>query len=812
MTNNYDPHNDGFLYDEEVIEIPDDIFENIDPFADITPTPEFLDQSAIAGNNRDYTLVYPTFLVMLDNKPHMAKPDGKEMACIKARLAQECSSPVSVTVNQLADAVKQGKTISPAIIKPTLNDNGKLTHNAKGFVSQQLFCIDIDNANKDHQKLSPEDGYLTIADALKICKDNGIFVALIYETFSSQQDYQKFRVCVVLYDPVTSDEERSHIIQALIGLFGAAADKACTNADRIMHGSTDGCIKLIQPNFRTPKKTILGIWDKTHPVQDMPTHLFPLSIAPVSPVAPAPADSNWSRAYDFDVDRLLDCLDADVAETDWIAYTAAYKGAGGTIDGWEAWSRRSSKWRDSDRKRWAGIHGTNKGTLVNYAKQTPAGQSYMDSMRQAQAAAKQEFAAAHKAPAAPSAPAESKAEDAPKLVIRRASEFADFTPEFIWEPYLPKGEYTILFADSGVGKNIVCCGIAASISAGKPLPGETSREPGTVLFVSSEDDGAHIKSRVADCGGNTDNVYVADRKDTVGLELLGKDMPAIEKIAIEIKPQLIVIDPWQAFVGSSIDVNRINHVRPVMARIALLAEKCGCSIILISHVNKRAQGENANYAASGSAELVNASRSAFTVVYDNNPDYPEDRDSRILVHTKSNKSCLGQSIVFRTTDDKLTWGDFTEIDKSTLEYAAQRRISLYEALDQQHAKREDFSDVVRAIVQIRKSHTEPEVRVTYDDLGIAYQPMGDEIWKKRDKNQRKRIVQGLLNVLRKDHNIAISFLNTPIPKLYDKKSKGRGFAISYINTPVSDNTLPAASDTSEDDFINLDEFELITDE
>ena len=745
-----------------------------------------------------------TISVMIDSKPHAAKPDGKEIACIKARLAQECSAPVSVTVNQLADAIKQGKTISPAIIKPTINDSGKLTHNAKGFVSQQLFCIDIDNANKDHQKLSLKDGYLTVNDALRICKDNGIFVALIYNTFSSTLDYQKFRICVVLYDPVTNDEERSHIIQALIGLFGAAADKACTNADRIMHGSNGDCIRMIKPDCRTPKRTILEIWRKMSE-NDMPQHLLS---PPVPAPAPAPASTdNWSRAYDFDADRLLGCLDADAAETDWIAYTAAYKGAGGTIDGWEAWSRRSSKWRDSDRKRWAGIHGTSKGALINYAKQTAAGCAYMDSLRQAQSDAKQEFAAAHKAPAAPPAPAESKAEDAPKLVIRKASEFADFVPEFIWEPYLPKGEYTILFADSGVGKNIVCCGIAASISAGKPLPGETSREPGTVLFVSSEDDGAHIKSRVADCGGNTDNVYVADRMVTVGLELLGADMPELERIANDIKPQLIVIDPWQAFVGSSIDVNRINHVRPVMARIALLAEKCGCSIILISHVNKRAQGENANYAASGSAELVNASRSAFTIVYDNNPDYPEDRDSRILVHTKSNKSCLGQSIIFRTTDDRLTWGDFTEIDKSTLEYAAQRRISLYEALEQQHSKREDFSDVVRAIVQIRKSHTEPEVRVTYDDLGIAYQPMGDGIWKKRDKNQRKRIVQGLINILRKDHNIAISFLNVPIPKLYDKKSKGRGFAIRYIDPPT-DAPLPHLLDASE---INLDDFEPILD-
>ena len=43
-----------------------------------------------------------------------------------------------------------------------------------------------------------------------------------------------------------------------------------------------------------------------------------------------------SIGYDFDIDRLLGCLDAGAAYNDWIAYTAAYKGAGGTIDGWVA--------------------------------------------------------------------------------------------------------------------------------------------------------------------------------------------------------------------------------------------------------------------------------------------------------------------------------------------------------------------------------------------------------------------------------------------------------------------------------------------
>ena len=52
----------------------------------------------------------------------------------------------------------------------------------------------------------------------------------------------------------------------------------------------------------------------------------------------------------------------------------------------------------------------------------------------------------------------------------------------LWYPYLPLGEFTVLMADGGTGKGILCCGIAAAITRGKKLPGdENQRSPGTVL-------------------------------------------------------------------------------------------------------------------------------------------------------------------------------------------------------------------------------------------------------------------------------------------------------------------------------------------
>ena len=105
---------------------------------------------------------------------------------------------------------------------------------------------------------------------------------------------------------------------------------------------------------------------------------------------------------------------------------------------------------------------------------------------------------------------------------------------------------------------------------------------------------------------------------------------------------------------------------------------------------------------------------------------------------------------------------------------------MYEAENKQHSRSDDFSDVIRAIIQVRDAFTDPVLKVTYDDLATAYQPMGEAIWKNRTKIQRKQIIENLRFVLYKEHHLNIEFINTPFPKLYDKTSKGRGFSISRV--------------------------------
>ena len=47
----------------------------------------------------------------------------------------------------------------------------------------------------------------------------------------------------------------------------------------------------------------------------------------------------------------------------------------------------------------------------------------------------------------------------------------------------------------------------------------------------------------------------------------------------------------RAYMGEKTDMNRANEVRPMFRRLADVAERTGCAVILIGHLNKAAGGQ-----------------------------------------------------------------------------------------------------------------------------------------------------------------------------------------------------------------------------
>lgn len=351
---------------------------------------------------------------------------------------------------------------------------------------------------------------------------------------------------------------------------------------------------------------------------------------------------------------------------------------------------------------------------------------------------------------------------------KAASEFGEDNTTFLWYPYLPIGDYTVLMADGGTGKTILCCGIAADVSTGRPLPGDEFSGPGqNVLIISAEDSGEILKKRLAKSGADLDKVYILDRTDSIGMDF-SDGYSEFEATVKACKPALVIVDPWHGFLGDKIDMSRANAIRPVLQRLSSLAKTCDCAMILISHVNKRAQGENANHAATGSSDLINAARSAIRVIFDET-----DEDCRIMVPTKANYTAYGQSVKYRIVDGGVRWEGFCDVTRQTLELAARKRVTPLEVM-QRTEEREAVSDhLVKALEEAANGST--PTRITYDEFKDKY---GDFIF---GGGQPKRALDAIKDKMG-DNGY---YLKTGL-QVKRGNSKSNGFMIQRIDNTVAD--------------------------
>ena len=118
----------------------------------------------------------------------------------------------------------------------------------------------------------------------------------------------------------------------------------------------------------------------------------------------------------------------------------------------------------------------------------------------------------------------------------------------------------------------------------KPLP------PFQVIYQTAEDGlGDTVKPRLIEAAADLDRVLVIDEAKR---ELTLSD-ERIEKAIMQNGARLIILDPIQAYMGDKADMNKANEVRPIFRRLAEVAERTGCAVILIGHLNKAAGGQSA---------------------------------------------------------------------------------------------------------------------------------------------------------------------------------------------------------------------------
>ena len=234
----------------------------------------------------------------------------------------------------------------------------------------------------------------------------------------------------------------------------------------------------------------------------------------------------------------------------------------------------------------------------------------------------------------------------------RMSDVEQTEVAFLWKPYIPFGKLTILHGDAGNGKTYLAMQICAACTNKAELPHLESLEPFNVIYQTAEDGlGDTIKPRLIEAGADLEKVLVIDEGDDDPLTLADE---RIERAIRQNDARLLIIDPIQAFLGPNVDMNRANEVRPILRKIGDVAQRTGCAIVLIGHLNK-ATGQQSGYRGLGSIDFTAGVRSVLVI-----GKSKDDPNLRIMAHDKSSLAPAGTSLAFILGDEEgFRWvGDF----------------------------------------------------------------------------------------------------------------------------------------------------------
>ena len=158
----------------------------------------------------------------VDRTKYRAKPNPEQVRKIQCNLEKS----QEIEALELFNVICSGGSFRAAAIRGNSDS---------GFISQQIFAVDIDNA-KGKEPI-PESSRLTPEQAVEKARAAGLTANFIYPTFSDSLALRKFRILFLLDMPITDLELRHQVADYVTNIFGAAADSKCRNPARLFFGT-----------------------------------------------------------------------------------------------------------------------------------------------------------------------------------------------------------------------------------------------------------------------------------------------------------------------------------------------------------------------------------------------------------------------------------------------------------------------------------------------------------------------------------------------------------------------------------------------
>ena len=242
----------------------------------------------------------------------------------------------------------------------------------------------------------------------------------------------------------------------------------------------------------------------------------------------------------------------------------------------------------------------------------------------------------------------SKSEDQGLKVVCLSDVVAEKTV-WLWNPYVPVGEFTIVEGVEGLGKSWIGCALASAVAEGKMLPfnGSEPIAPGNVLMLSAEDSLSHtVKPRLVSMNAKLDSIFALDEVFSLDNPL---DLIKFKAVIAEYEPKLVIIDPLFSYTGGK-NLNTESDSRPLARKLIAIAQSFDCAIVGVRHIGKAKGNGDARAAGLGSVAWRASARSVLMVGRD------EETGEKALCQTKNNLAEESKiSVGFEIENGKFYW-------------------------------------------------------------------------------------------------------------------------------------------------------------
>jgi hypothetical protein len=251
---------------------------------------------------------------------------------------------------------------------------------------------------------------------------------------------------------------------------------------------------------------------------------------------------------------------------------------------------------------------------------------------------------------------------------------------WLWEGRVALGTVNLLGGREGIGKSIVECTLTADITRGR-LPGIYVGTPRAVIIAATEDSWEYtIVPRLMAAGADLARVFRVDVETPNGADAtlsLPRDLPAVERLILDQGAVAMMLDPILSRLDAGLDSHKDGEVRQALEPLVAVAERTGCSVLGLIHVNKSTSSDPLTTLMASRA-FAAVARAVLFVMID-----PDDETTRLLGQPKNN---LGRSdlptLAFQIAGAKVAETDEGPVWTGKLHWTGETDRSIRDALQQ----------------------------------------------------------------------------------------------------------------------------------